>query len=312
MKAVVSILFGLMLSANIVLGQETVKKEFQVRSFDKLSVQTSIDAELIMGNTEKVVVECKEEYLKYVKVEVEGGALKIGLDTKRFGNKGKWTKNISISNGRKKIIINGVIIEGGIKAKVYAKNIEEVKASSSASIKWNGNLPTDDLYIKCSSSGNVYWAGLLDIDKVGIKCSSSADVKGNIKAKEVEMYLSSSADYKGDVEAQTVKVELSSSADFVGQLIAESANFKISSSADFVGKVDANTASFYMSSSADAKVNGIINFLFVKATSSADFKGKGIVYKKAEVNTSSNGDIYLSKSGEVIDHTPRRTGVFVE
>lgn len=309
---VVSIFLGLILGVSIAWGQETVKKEFKVGNFDELSVKTSIDAELIVGDAEKVVVECKEEYLKYVKVEVEGRKLSIWLDTKKFRKKRKWTQNISIFNGKKKIIINGVAIEGGIKAKVYVKNIKEIKASSSASISWNGKLPTDDLEIDCSSSGYVYWTGLLDVAKVEIDCSSSGDVKGDIKAKEFEIDLNSSADYKGNVEAQTVKVALSSSADFKGQIIAETADFEINSSADFIGKVDANKATFDMSSSADAKVDGIINFLFVEASSSADFKGKGIVYKKAEVETSSSGDIYLSKSGEVIDHTPRRTGVFVE
>lgn len=312
MKTVASILLGLILSVNIAFGQETVKKEFQVSNFDELSVKTSIDAELIMGNTEKVVIECKEEYMKYVRVEVESGKLKIWLDTKKFGKKGKRTQNISIFNGKKKITINGVTIEGGVKAKVYAKNIKEVKTSSSASIHWNGNLPTDDLEIKCSSSGEVYWLGLLDIAKVEINCSSSGDVKGDIRAKEMEIYLSSSADYEGNVEAQTAKIDLSSSADFKGQLIAEDAEIEISSSAYFIGKVEANRVSFDMSSSADAKVEGIINFLFVEASSSADFNGKGIVYKKAEVKTSTSGDIYLSKSGEVIDKTERRTGVFVE
>lgn len=312
MRMFVSLLVSVLFSVATVYGQKLETKDFNVRDYDKIVVQNAIDVKLIPDGREGVSVRCDSRLLPAVYVLSRGNKLKIGLDWELLQEITGSRRNRTVSFSKERIEINGMVFKGGIKIIAHIKHIRELEASSAADIHWDANLSTDELDIKCSSSGDIYWTGLLLVDNLDIECSSSAGVKGNIKAKEVEIDLSSSADYKGNVEAQTIKVELSSSADFNGQLIAENAKFNISSSADFIGKVDANTASFYMSSSANARVKGIINSLFVKATSSSDFKGRGIVYKKAEVKTLSNGDIYLSKSGKVIDNTPRRTGVFVE
>ncbi len=105
---------------------------------------------------------------------------------------------------------------------------------------------------------------------------------------------------------------MSSSGDYEGDMQVETLEAQISSSADFVGEVSASKAVFDLSSSGDAEINGVIDSLYVEASSSADFHGKRITYKYAEVATSSAANIYLSKSGEVVDKTPRRTGVFVD
>ncbi len=92
----------------------------------------------------------------------------------------------------------------------------------------------------------------------------------------------------------------------------ETLKVDVSSSGDFVGNVNAVKAVFDLSSSGDAEVKGSIDSLYVDASSSSDFQGKKIVYKYAEVETSSSVNIYLSKSGKVVDKTPRRTGVVID
>ncbi len=105
---------------------------------------------------------------------------------------------------------------------------------------------------------------------------------------------------------------MSSSGDYEGEMKVETLKVKVSSSGDFTGQVKAKKATFNLSSAGDAEVKGMIDSLYVNVSSSADFHGKKIKYKYAEVKTSSNGDIYLSKSGKVVDKTPKRTGVFVD
>lgn len=312
MKTTVNIFLAVVLSLSIAWGQKIETKDFNIKGFSKIKVSNALDVRLIADDSESVHVKCDNRLIPAIKVEKNNNTLEIAFDWDKIREITGRRRNRSISINDNSVKINGMVFKGGIEITAHIKQMNKITTSSSASVKWDGNLPTDNLDIKCSSSGDVLWTGLLDIREVSIDCSSSSDVHGDIKAREIEMELSSSADYTGNIETTNIEVEISSSADFEGTITAEQADFELSSSADFVGTVNVHKASFEMSSSADAKVEGNINLLFVEATSSADFLGKSIVYEKAEVKTSSSGDIYLSKSGEVIDRTPKRSGVFVE
>lgn len=293
MKRILKIAIVLLMSSTIVLGQKVKTKKYAVANYDKIEVRNSVDVRLVANGKEGVSVECDECLLPALKVVQRGSQLEIGLDWKMLQKIcGKRTSR-SISMGKNRVRINGIVFESGINVTVYVKQIKEIKAASSGDVEWEGSLPTNELSLKASSSGDITWTGLLEIDDLHIDCSSSGDVSGNFQGNEAFVNLSSSGDYEGDMHVEVLKAELSSSA-------------------DFVGKLEATKAIFDLSSSGDAEVKGTIDSLFVEASSSADFYGKNIVYKYAEVKTSSSANIYLSKSGKVIDKTPRRTGVFVE
>lgn len=293
MKTIVNIVILVAVSMATALGQKIKTKEYQLTNYDKIEVTNAIDVKLVANGKEGVSVRCDERLLPAIKVEKHGSRVEIGLDwdeLKEITGKRRM-RNVSINNEQVKI--NGIIFHGGIKVTAYIKQIKEIKTSSSGDVEWEGSLPTNELYLKASSSGDITWNGILEVDNLRISCSSSGDVEGDYKGKEAFLELSSSGDYEGDMDVDTLEVE-------------------ISSSADFVGKVNATKAVFDLSSSGDAEVKGVIDSLYVEASSSADFHGKKIVYKYAEVETGSSANIYLSKSGEVVDKTPRRTGVFVD
>lgn len=293
MKNIIKIAILLVISSVVALGQEVKVKNYDVANYDKIEVRNSVDVKLVANGKEGVTVECDERLWPAIKVEQHGSKLEIGLDWDKLKKITGHRRTRSVSIGKNKVKINGIIFEGGIKAIAYVKQIKEIKASSSGDVEWEGSLPTNQLYLRASSSGDITWTGLLEVNDLYVDCSSSGDVEGDYKGKNAIVELSSSGDFEGDIEVENLEVTLSSSA-------------------DFVGKVKANEARFKLSSSGDAEVRGTIDSLYVKASSSADFYGKRIVYTHAEVKTSSSANIYLSKSGKVIDKTPKRTGVFVE
>lgn len=274
-------------------SQEIKTKEFHVSNYSKINVTNSLDVTLIPSDKEGVSVSCDERLLPAIKVVKKTNTLEIGLDWKEVRKIVGSRRTRSVSISKERIKINGIVFRGGINVTAYIKQIEEIKTSSSGDVEWKGSLPSEELILIAESSGDITWSGVLDVPYITIKSSSSGDIEGNIKAKHAIVKLSSSGDFEGNVEAMNLETF-------------------ISSSADFLGEVNASKATFLLSSSGDAEVKGSIDSLYVKASSSADFYGKKIVYKKAEVSTKSSANIYLSKSGKVIDNTPRRTGVFIE
>ncbi len=293
MKTIINIVILVAVSMATALGQEIKTKEYSLTNYDKIEVTNSIDVKLVADGKEGVSVTCDERLLPAIRVEKNGSKLEIGLDWKKLKELTGRRRNQSISIDEDRVKINGMVFYGGIKVTAYIKQIKEIRTSSSGDVKWEGSLPTNELHLKTSSSGDIKWTGILTVDKLYIDCSSSGDVEGDYKGKEAFVELSSSGDYEGNMEVETLEAQ-------------------ISSSADFVGKVNALKAKFDLSSSGDAEVKGVIDSLYVEASSSADFHGKKIVYKYAEVETGSSASVYLSKSGEVVDKTPRRTGVFVD
>ncbi len=293
MKTIANILIFMVASIATAFGQEITTKEYQLTDYNSIEVTSSVDVKLVSNGKEGVSVRCDERLQPAIKIKQNGHKLQIGLnweELKKITGK-RRIRNVSINNN--KVKINGMLFKGGIHITANIKNIRRIKTSSSGDVKWNGNLPTDELHLKASSSGDIKWKGILNIDKLYINCSSSGDVEGNYNGKNAFVQLSSSGDYEGEMKVETLKV-------------------KVSSSGDFIGQVKAKKATFNLSSAGDAKVKGMIDSLYVNVSSSADFHGKKIKYKYAEVKTSSNGDIYLSKSGKIVDKTPKRTGVFVD
>lgn len=293
MKTIISITVFLWVSISVLWGQEIKTKIVDVENYNRIEVSSSLDVELIADGKEGVSIRCDEWLLPAIKVIKSGTLLEIGLDRKILKKitGRRWIKNVSIS--KDKVKINGMVFNGGISVVAHVKEIREITASSSGDVWWTGQLPTNRLQLNASSSGDISWEGMLTAEELRINCSSSGDVSGNFEGQKAVFDLSSSGDFEGNVTADVLKVDLSSSADF------ESA-------------IQVQEATFELSSSGDAHVSGTVDFLNVQADSSADFYGKNLAYKQAEVKTSSSANIYLSKSGKVIDKTSKRTGVFIE
>lgn len=165
-------------------------------------------------------------------------------------------------------------IQTSVKIIVHAKSINEIKSSSGSSVVWDKIWKPDELKIRCSSAADIKWQGIMTCTEADITVSSAADVRGNINANEFTAKVSSASSYKGTVNAKK--------------------------------------AEFDVSSAGSMSVDGTIDFMDIEASSGSTFRGKKIVYKNAEAKTGSGADVYLSKSGNLVDKTNRTTGVHVK
>ncbi len=294
MKTRLLLIAGLLLTAHIGFSQRMATKSYDIKNYKAISVGNALDVKLIPDGKEGITIKCDERLIPAIDIYKKGNLVDISLNWKAIdkicGKRLFGRNNRNISIGKNRVKINGKTFMGGIQITAHVKHLKRLSVRSSGNITWNGDLVTKSMILDIWSSGDIKWNGTLQADDLEINCSSSGNVVGNCHCKSVNISLGSSGDFVGDITANDVMVRLSSSGDFKGE-------------------VNAETAQFDLSSSSDARVSGKIRYLTVNASSSANFFGKKVIYNKAEVKTGSSADIYLSKSGEIIDRTPRRTGV---
>lgn len=216
-----------------------------VSDFSKLKASQGIEVLYTVSNTVSVKVETDDnERMGYVKTEVEGGTLKVYIET------GKKNYQSSKRSGRN---IDGVNFKI-LKVYITGKALSSVKSSSSSKITIENLNSADSIDLDVSSSGSI--SGKFNADKITIDASSSGDIRASLEAKDVRVETSSSSDVtlSGKTEKLSVKSSSSSSCD-ADKLIAEEVVADASSSADInLNVVKSLTAK--ASSSADIDYTG--------------------------------------------------------
>lgn len=242
------IIFTTLLFTGFLTAQISENRE--VSDFSKLKVSSSIDVMYTISDKISVIVETDDaEKLKLIKTEVENGTLVLSIDTKDYKSK----KSKGKKKGNNISFINGVRFEV-LKITVSGPNLQAVKVSSSADLKFMNTNKTSKLELVVSSSGSV--AGTFECSDLFIDASSSGDVSAMVTANAVEIESSSSSDVilSGTAKAITVKASSSSSCD-LKKLLVENATVLASSSAD-VSVHATKSAEAKASSSADVVVYG--------------------------------------------------------
>jgi hypothetical protein len=175
--------------------------------FDEIEVSQAIEAEIIKGDVEKVVISAPENIIDEVLVDNSGGNLHIhykpGIRVMNSHNVSAkiYTKDFSKLNAN-----------SAAKITVKDKFVQEktnIEVSSAASV--SGDLEANDFDISADSSSNFtgkVWAVDLDVD-----ASSAASINISGKAKNVEVTSSSGSSISAeDVLADHVSAEASSGA----------------------------------------------------------------------------------------------------
>lgn len=183
------------------------EKEF-VGNFNEIEVTQSIEAEIVKSDVEKVVIKAPSNVINDILVERDNDEITI-----------KYRPGIRVMNAN------------NVKAIIYAKDFEKLKATSAAIItvkdkfmqekteieasgaaEISGNFGANDLKLTVSSSGVIdskIWA--IDLE---IEASSAGEMRLKGKAKNAEISTSSSSSVKAkDVIVDHVKADASSSAD---------------------------------------------------------------------------------------------------
>ena len=196
-------------------GNGAITEKTYDGDIDQIKVSTSIDAEVIKSDTEKVVISAPSDIMDNIKVALKGGVLAVYVDS-GFGN------SISTKN---------------VKAKIYVKDFNQLSADSSADIKVLDTFTQDKVDVYISSSASVDVANL-EANDLRIYTNSSGDFSGKIWAVNLGAYASSSGDINIFGKAKNATMDSNSSGDLKAtDLIVENAILSASSSGDIVTSV---------------------------------------------------------------------------
>jgi hypothetical protein len=196
-------------------GNGVITEKTYDGDIDQIKVSTSIDAEVIKSDTEKVVISAPSDIMDNIKVALKGGVLAVYVDS-GFGN------NISTKN---------------VKAKIYVKDFNQLSADSSADIKVLDTFTQDKVDVYISSSASIDVANL-EANDLRIYTNSSGDFSGKIWAVNLGAYASSSGDINIFGKAKNATMDSNSSGDLKAtDLIVENAILSASSSGDIVTSV---------------------------------------------------------------------------
>ncbi|MEL6805166.1 MAG: head GIN domain-containing protein, partial [Bacteroidota bacterium] len=172
---------------NITASNNVISEERSLQGFDEIKVCCSIAVDLYQSNSYEVEVEAADNVLQYVRTEVVGDRLEIGMEN-----------NINIRNN------------GRIRVRVSMPSLEAVSVSSSSTLTGHGTFRGGDLDLKCSSSGKM------ELDFEGEDINANANSSGTIRlagsANDVKVNTSSSATFNAyDLQSRTARINSSSS-----------------------------------------------------------------------------------------------------
>ena len=236
----------------IVPSKNYITQKVKVEKFDGISTSTSIDVIYTQttGNMD-VEIYAPDNLMEYVKVEVDGGMLKIGFELEEKGQglniKGKHETEVRVSapavHSLRASSSGDIILKNGLQTTGKVS----VESSSSGDIK-GGNIVCDALETEASSSGDI------DLDQVEcislmLKASSAGDVSMMaLKAERVCADASSSGDVSLSGVCRMAKLEASSAGEIdADDLKADTVIAEASSSGDVscyaVESLEASTSS---------------------------------------------------------------------
>ena len=254
----------------IVPSKNYITQKVKVNNFDGISTSSSIDVKYTQttGSTD-VEVYAPDNLMEYVKLEVEGGMLKIFFYSEETG------KSINIKG------------KHDTEVRIAAPAVHALQASSSGDI--------------------LLMNGLQCEEEVSLSASSSGDIKGgNILCKALETEASSSGDIElENVECTSLMTEASSAGDIsINDVKAETVNVQASSSGDVSMAGVCRSAKFESSSAGDIEADGLkAEHVIAKASSAGDITCHAT--ESLEVSISSAGNVSYKGDPKQIKSHPK-------
>ncbi|OAB26626.1 Putative auto-transporter adhesin, head GIN domain [Flavobacterium fryxellicola] len=168
-------------------GNVTTKKRLVDGDFKSIEVDNAIDVVIEQADKIEIVVEADDNLQKHITTKVENGTLIISCD-----------KNYFINTGSKKVMVKMPFID-------------ELEATSSATITSRNTLKGENIRLNTSSGGTID----LGIESDDITCDSSSGSSITINGKALQMKTtasSGSAINADDLLANTIISDVSSGA----------------------------------------------------------------------------------------------------
>ena len=254
----------------IVPSKNYITQKVKVEHFEGISTSSSIDVKYTQTNgSTDVEVYAPDNLMEYVKLEVEGGMLKIYFYSEETG------KSINVKG----------------------KHDTEVRISAPAVHA-----------LRASSAGDILLMnGLQCEEEVSLEASSAGDIKGgNILCKALETEASSSGDIELEaVECTSLVTEASSAGDIsINHVKAETVSVEASSSGDVSMAGVCRSAKFESSSAGDIEADELkAEHVIAKASSSGDVSCHAT--ESLEVSISSAGNVSYRGNPKQIKSHPK-------
>ena len=254
----------------IVPSKNYITQKVKVDNFEGISTSSSIDVKYTQTNgSTDVEVYAPDNLMEYVKLEVEGGMLKIYFYSEETG------KSINVKG----------------------KHDTEVRISAPAVHA-----------LRASSAGDILLMnGLQCEEEVSLEASSAGDIKGgNILCKALETEASSSGDIELEaVECTSLVTEASSAGDIsINHVKAETVSVEASSSGDVSMAGVCRSAKFESSSAGDIEADGLkAEHVIAKASSAGDITCHAT--ESLEVSISSAGNVSYRGNPKQIKSHPK-------
>ena len=168
---------------------DLITESRDVRDFDRVSLTGSGEVVITQTGEESLTVETDDNLMQYVRTEVTGGTLNLGIDT----------DGRSISPTRLRFTLT-------------VKDVDGLKISGSGDIT-TGDFDTERLEVEVSGSGDVR-IDALTVENVVVRISGSGDVELAGEATGQDIDISGSGKYRaGDLSSAEAKVTISGSGD---------------------------------------------------------------------------------------------------
>jgi hypothetical protein len=206
-----------------------VQKEIVTDSFSVIDVSDKIDAEIIMSDNPRVIVEADENLIPFIIIGVNGRVLSISSE-----------KKIRLARSKKVI--------------VYCNKLEEINASAASNVFIKKPIQIDNLKIRVVSAADLDLAGDFNSLDIGGSSASDITVKGTVKSLSVN--LSSASDLNAfDLKAEKANVDVSSAAK-AKIFVSKEAYLRSSSAGDIIYKGSPEIIDSKSSSAGDIKKTG--------------------------------------------------------
>lgn len=227
---------------------QTETKSFSISNFEGVKVSQGIRVEIVKSNVEKAVA--TSNLMQYLRVEVKGGVANVYYEFPK-------NTNNNTRNADTKVVI-------------YAKNLDNLQASS---------------------AGKIVVKDTFDAQKVQISTSSASSVQYNVNANSLKLNQSSASSFTGTINVKSLDVDLSSAATSEIDGKADIATVRASSASNLIGKtLSANTVNADASSGAKITV-GVNSSLTARASSGGSVRYRSGSSVQLNVSKSSGGSV---------------------
>ncbi len=255
---------------NTIKGEgEVAEKEFDLSSFEELTLSNAWDVKLIQSGENKLVVKANENLIEDLKIDQDDKTLKIGTKS-----------NDNIGRADSKLI-----------TLYFSGNLTMLKASSGVNLFATEQLNFNDINISSSSGSDVE----LDVKTQKLNCNSSSgsDMKLKISSTDVVANSSSGSDLHLIGNSKSIDASSSSGSDLNIEGYTDNLKANSSSGSDIDAK-NLKAINVVANSSSGSSIDVYpVETLVGTASSGSDINYFNKPSGRLEKNESSGGDVSL-------------------